>query len=59
MVADKVEARLRAAPVLQPRLLTVDQAAQVLGRSAFVCFTNQVLICISRYPTVGVLVLDA
>ena len=54
-----MEARLRAAPVLQPRLLTVDQAAQVLGRSAFVCFTNQVLICISRYPTVGVLVLDA
>ena len=27
-------ARLRPAPVLQPRLLTVDQAAQILGRSA-------------------------
>jgi hypothetical protein len=32
-IADKLEERLRARPVLQPRLLTVEQAAMVLGRS--------------------------
>lgn len=32
-VADKVEERMRRNPVLQPRLLTVGQAALVLGRS--------------------------
>ncbi len=33
-VADKVEARLRARPVIQPRLLSVDDAAVYIGLSS-------------------------
>jgi hypothetical protein len=33
LVAAKVEERMRKAPVMHPRLLTVEQASIVLGRS--------------------------